>query len=329
MHQLMVCFYIENLIFCLEGKFVEENETHYVCLWMTCVKYRQNGKPFPSLPRLLRHMKEKHIPSAAKVIQPSQRGKHFFHYMPTSEPTTNSTKDQSHGMFINQPNGISNPQAVPHKVAIPLDHISSPTTSNGVNSHTPQTVHGPSTSGVTSTPVSHHQIQQQTPAQQVYVQQTPQSQPGTTHQVVQVINGSSVAYLNTSNAPYQVILNPQPSTISAQPGQQIVVQHAVSTSSSQPHIVLHNGTQAQVSTLQPGQYAIHQAPGLAHSAPHSGQHVSSHPYYPSVSQSGYSNGNLDNSRIIAASNKQQEPLFVPPPNSIKVKRVLHSETYYK
>jgi hypothetical protein len=35
---------------------------------MTCVKYRANGKPFPTLPRLLRHVREKHMPSSGKKI---------------------------------------------------------------------------------------------------------------------------------------------------------------------------------------------------------------------------------------------------------------------
>uniref|UniRef100_A0A1I7S1Z0 HMG box domain-containing protein n=1 Tax=Bursaphelenchus xylophilus TaxID=6326 RepID=A0A1I7S1Z0_BURXY len=274
-----------------ENKVVIDGEAHYACLWMTCVKYRQTGKPFPSLPRLLRHIREKHMPASGKVIQPNQRGKHFFHYIPQSEPSNNSTKDQSHGLFINQPNGVTTATAVAHKTAIPLD--GPPTTPS---SSVPPYAATPSTSAA---PPHSHQTQQ---TQQVYVQQTT---PATT-QVVQVINGSSlsingssVAYLNSST-PYQVIVNHQPQTIQAQPGQQIVVQHAV-PSSSQQHIVVHG---AQPQQLQPGQYQIH------------------HGQVQQPQTSTYQN------TVVTAAPKP-EPLFVPPPNSIKVKRVLHSMTYYK
>ncbi|CDW59043.1 protein polybromo 1 [Trichuris trichiura] len=43
-------------------------DDQYVCLWLTCSKYRKEGKPFPSLPRLHRHIKEKHLPSSVKCI---------------------------------------------------------------------------------------------------------------------------------------------------------------------------------------------------------------------------------------------------------------------
>jgi hypothetical protein len=64
-----------STIHLLETKVIEEGETHYGCFWMTCVKYRATGKPFPTLPRLLRHIREKHLPSSGKVVLPNQRGK--------------------------------------------------------------------------------------------------------------------------------------------------------------------------------------------------------------------------------------------------------------
>ena len=60
------------------SKKLEESNEHnnmYVCLWNSCLKYRKEGKPFPSLPRLLRHVKEKHLPSAIRLMFPNQRAK--------------------------------------------------------------------------------------------------------------------------------------------------------------------------------------------------------------------------------------------------------------
>uniref|UniRef100_A0A5S6Q9E8 Protein polybromo-1 n=1 Tax=Trichuris muris TaxID=70415 RepID=A0A5S6Q9E8_TRIMR len=53
-------------------------DDQYVCLWLTCSKYRKEGKPFPSLPRLHRHIKEKHLPSSVKCMYPQSRGKHYI-----------------------------------------------------------------------------------------------------------------------------------------------------------------------------------------------------------------------------------------------------------
>ncbi|CAD5207839.1 unnamed protein product [Bursaphelenchus okinawaensis] len=273
-----------------ENKVIIDGEAHYACLWMTCVKYRQTGKPFPSLPRLLRHIREKHMPASGKVIQPSQKGKHFFHYLPQSEPSNNSTKEQSHGLFINQPNGVVTPNAVAHKTALPLDgpptattsvaYVSTPSTSAAAQAHTPQVY-----------------VQQSIPAQST-AHNTPHTSSHGTTQVVQVINGSNltingnqVAYLNGSSTPYQVIVNHQPQTIQAQPGQQIVVQHSMPSQQQQSHIVVHGST-----PVQQGQYALHQPQTSTFQAP---------------------------------APPKPEPLFVPPPNSIKTKRVLHSLTYFK
>lgn len=54
---------------------IVDGENQFVCLWTSCLKYRKEGKPFPSLPRLHRHIKEKHMPSSNKAIFPNQRTK--------------------------------------------------------------------------------------------------------------------------------------------------------------------------------------------------------------------------------------------------------------
>ncbi|VDN30731.1 unnamed protein product [Cylicostephanus goldi] len=55
-----------------------DSEQQYVCMWVTCVRNRKEGKPFPSLPRLHRHMKEKHLASSMKNVYPNQIGRNFF-----------------------------------------------------------------------------------------------------------------------------------------------------------------------------------------------------------------------------------------------------------
>uniref|UniRef100_A0AC35TZZ5 Protein polybromo-1 n=1 Tax=Rhabditophanes sp. KR3021 TaxID=114890 RepID=A0AC35TZZ5_9BILA len=59
---------------------LSSGEMSNVCLWQTCLKYRKEGKPFPSLPRLFRHIKEKHMATSVKGMYPNQRGKNFFVY---------------------------------------------------------------------------------------------------------------------------------------------------------------------------------------------------------------------------------------------------------
>lgn len=54
---------------------------------MTCLRNRKDGKPFPSLPRLHRHIKEKHMPTAAKNIYSNQLGKNFFKSIPNQGDT--------------------------------------------------------------------------------------------------------------------------------------------------------------------------------------------------------------------------------------------------
>ncbi|KAI6241398.1 hypothetical protein M3Y99_00367700 [Aphelenchoides fujianensis] len=332
-----------------DTKVKEDNETHFVCLWMTCVKYRANGKPFPTLNRLLRHIREKHMPSSGKIVNPNQRGKHFFHYIPQDGPVRDNNPQ---GLFVSQPNGKSIPNASAHRTATPWDPKSQPSvpTSPVTSGHppvpstpNPQTPHAtpvPQASAA-STPQVHY-VQHAQPASQAG------PQVGAPAQVVQVVNGSSVAYVNS---PYQTVIVNQP------PAGQILVQHAVGQPlhPGTPHqIVVHGAPPptpgGQLNGIQPGQnYAAHPAPGTVH------VYASSSTATPVHSQSNgiayYTPGqptaapyalpqssahaapvylsNADASRMIVNAPHRPEPLFVPPPQSIKTKRVLHSEAYLR
>lgn len=286
--------------------------------------------------------------------------RHFFQYIPSKE---SSTKDNPQGMFVCQPNGVQVPNAVAHRTAIPLDAKqpslpTSPvsTTSHSISSSTP----GPSNHAPPATPISHHPPG--TTSQIYHVQHTSQShatsQPT---QIVQVVNGSSVAYVNS---PYQTVIVNQPVsgahhqvvTSTGQPTGQILVQHAVGHST--PHqIVVHGAPATQSSQpstiIQPGQgYAQHSAPGPVHiygSGTPSHAPPSAVPYYtPGSHQAPPSQhyqipagsvqstpppqqqmSHVEAARTIVTAGSRPEPLFIPPPNSIKVKHVLHSEVYLR
>ncbi|KAL1241357.1 Protein polybromo-1 [Trichinella spiralis] len=60
------------------SQILEGSDNQYVCMWLTCSKYRKEGRPFPSLARLHRHIKEKHMPQSVKCLFPQNLGKHYI-----------------------------------------------------------------------------------------------------------------------------------------------------------------------------------------------------------------------------------------------------------
>ncbi|KRY78261.1 Protein polybromo-1 [Trichinella pseudospiralis] len=81
------------------SQIVEAGDNQYVCLWHTCTKYRKDGKPFPSMPRLHRHIREKHVPASAKCIYAQNRSRNYMpvavvdspracdNFSPSTQPT--------------------------------------------------------------------------------------------------------------------------------------------------------------------------------------------------------------------------------------------------
>ncbi|KRY57311.1 Protein polybromo-1 [Trichinella britovi] len=81
------------------AQIAETGDNQYVCLWHTCTKYRKDGRPFPSMPRLHRHIREKHVPASAKCIYAQNRSRNYMplavvdspracdNFSPSTQPT--------------------------------------------------------------------------------------------------------------------------------------------------------------------------------------------------------------------------------------------------
>ncbi|PIC49976.1 hypothetical protein B9Z55_000106 [Caenorhabditis nigoni] len=92
---------LEHVIQHHTSQIIMDSDQQFVCMWMTCLRNRKDGKPFPSLPRLHRHIKEKHMPTSAKTIHQTQLGKNFYRVMSApGEPTR-----VSHQPYGNAPTG--------------------------------------------------------------------------------------------------------------------------------------------------------------------------------------------------------------------------------
>ncbi|EFP10656.1 hypothetical protein CRE_01180 [Caenorhabditis remanei] len=60
------------------SQIIMDSDQQYVCMYMTCLRNRKDGKLFPSLPRLHRHIKEKHMPVSARNVNSNQLCKNLF-----------------------------------------------------------------------------------------------------------------------------------------------------------------------------------------------------------------------------------------------------------
>uniref|UniRef100_A0A914CFV0 Uncharacterized protein n=1 Tax=Acrobeloides nanus TaxID=290746 RepID=A0A914CFV0_9BILA len=344
---------------------IVDGDNQYVCLWTSCLKYRKEGKPFPSLPRLHRHIKEKHLPSAGKAIYPNQKGKNFFVFIdPPQSPESNKpgshNNTTSFGSFIHQPYGVATPDAIPCTVAIPYPSTNAVTTSVAHPQQHPTTssttVHTNSSIPAQNSGTTQYIIQQ--PGSMTGSVGGAHGAQGTAVQYVQAtINGSTV-YVPAGQQYQTIIVNqvPQGSSI-ATPQQHIVVHQSAPHSQSQvvqqatpqqPQVTSGYHQQAGVQQTPAGtqQIILQQAggtnshatmngvlPGTSYAAHQAQSSVST--TQPQHSLAGTSSSTasqpiIDPGRtIVQAPPKPPEPVFVPPPNSIQVKRVMHSETYLR
>ncbi|EJD74959.1 polybromodomain protein [Loa loa] len=234
------------------SQIVVDGENQFVCLWTSCLKYRKDGKPFPSLPRLHRHIKEKHLATSAKSIYPNQRSKN---YIPTYVPGSSASSVSS---------GTTTFVAVQQPA-------------NGT-----QQVHQTYT------------IQQ---APLTYVTQAVVS----THQIVAngYVNGTAVAVAPTAY-------------LAATP----TVVHT----SSHGYHPYHQVRQVTASTTQPiavaaQNYTAVPLQTVSYTAPSTSQQSS-----PAITDPG---------RTVVQAPKPAQPVFVAPPNTVQIKRVMHSEVYLK
>lgn len=101
------------------SQIIMDSEQQYVCMWVTCVRNRKEGKPFPSLPRLHRHMKEKHLATAMKSVYANQIGRNFFKLSTQSTPGGETTTSLVHipygrGLAENKPPQAPSTPQTPH-----------------------------------------------------------------------------------------------------------------------------------------------------------------------------------------------------------------------
>ncbi|KAI1728893.1 HMG (high mobility group) box domain-containing protein [Ditylenchus destructor] len=271
---------------------IVDGDNQYVCLWTSCLKYRKEGKPFPSLPRLHRHIKEKHLPSSSKPIFPNQKSKHFFVYLPP-QPGQSNGKEQS-GHFVHQPYGVPSTNAMGCTVATPLPTTSSPppttpssssNTASSSHSHilpAGQAHHHPPASTMANgypSSSTHYVLQQASgtgPTQQHpqyhYVSAASGQHPhGTTTVMVPVssmgqMQGGSIMNSNGSGIQQLVQANINGATVYVPAGshyQTIVVNHPGAAASGATHTLQPNGP-TTLTTQGGHQIVVHQAPPPGH-----------------------------------------------------------------
>ncbi|CAJ0961485.1 unnamed protein product, partial [Mesorhabditis belari] len=191
----------DHLVHHHTSQIIPDSEQQFVCMWGQCVRNRKDGKPFPSLPRLHRHIKEKHMQSACKVIYNNQRGRTFYRYIPPQQ-------DGGHGQLHHYPYGM-HPAQVAQSHPAPSAHLPPQVPSgahlvngdahhhhprvNGHDAHHPHPQVGPHHPGI-----AHHP--QQAPMHH-YPQAPGPSQPQA---------GATVYAVHTSNPPAQQGPSTQP-----------------------------------------------------------------------------------------------------------------------
>lgn len=79
---------------------IVDSDQQYVCMWTSCLKNRKDGKPFPSLPRLHRHMKEKHLINSMRPVYANQIGKNYYKLIAGTGPNGEQTNQ-----LVNMPYG--------------------------------------------------------------------------------------------------------------------------------------------------------------------------------------------------------------------------------
>ncbi|CAI2310230.1 unnamed protein product [Caenorhabditis sp. 36 PRJEB53466] len=166
---------LEHVIQHHTSQIIMDSDQQFVCMWMTCLRNRKDGKPFPSLPRLHRHIKEKHMPTSAKNIYATQLGKNYFKVVPNPGDTPGT-------QVISAPYG---------RVSAPSNGIQHAPQPNGVNGNPPQHV---MTNGqpMHQQIHPHQQVQQHHHPEQHHQQQQQhfqQTQPHPQMQMAQAPNG--------------------------------------------------------------------------------------------------------------------------------------------
>ncbi|MCP9263518.1 Polybromodomain protein [Dirofilaria immitis] len=262
------------------SQIVVDGENQFVCLWTSCLKYRKDGKPFPSLPRLHRHIKEKHLATSAKSIYPNQRSKN---YIPTYVPGSSAssvTPGTTTFVAVQQP--ANGPQQV----------------------HQTYTIQQAPLTYVTQAVVSTHQIVANGYVNGTAVAVAPTAYLAATPTVVHTNSLTVIIHISKYDSVrgncccYNITL-----TVLRILQAFIFQCHMVTASTAQPIAVA-----AQNYTAVPLQT-------VSYTAPSTSQQPS-----PIITDPG---------RTIVQVPKPAQPVFVAPPNTVQIKRVMHSEVYLK
>uniref|UniRef100_A0A182MT35 Polybromo-1 n=1 Tax=Anopheles culicifacies TaxID=139723 RepID=A0A182MT35_9DIPT len=65
---------------CVYKTFMASADQEFICIWRNCVRLRRNMPPFPSVTRLVKHVKEVHLTKGvSKLIQLQDRSKNYVH----------------------------------------------------------------------------------------------------------------------------------------------------------------------------------------------------------------------------------------------------------
>uniref|UniRef100_A0A182PR37 Polybromo-1 n=1 Tax=Anopheles epiroticus TaxID=199890 RepID=A0A182PR37_9DIPT len=63
---------------CVSKTFSSPSDQEFICIWRNCVRLRRNMPPFPTVARLVKHVKEVHLTKGvSKLIQPQDRSKNY------------------------------------------------------------------------------------------------------------------------------------------------------------------------------------------------------------------------------------------------------------
>ncbi|XP_067618528.1 protein polybromo-1 [Eurosta solidaginis] len=77
-------------------------DTEFLCLWRNCIRVRKNMQAFPSLLRLIKHVREVHLSKGGKLIAASDRSKN---YVPRKNQKSQSTHSTAQSQQTQHPGG--------------------------------------------------------------------------------------------------------------------------------------------------------------------------------------------------------------------------------
>ncbi|KFB53399.1 AGAP001099-PA-like protein [Anopheles sinensis] len=187
---------------CVYKTFMTPTEQEFICIWRGCVRLRRNMPPFPSITRLVKHVKEVHLTkSTSKLVQPQDRSKNYV--LSKRQPVMGQVAANStSGMHIGSNNAYPNNSAM--ITLQPMGNIQNLNVSSGGMNTMPVQSHNALVGGGTGQVQTMQQQQQMTSA----------SGSGTASQASNSIPSSYFSYVSTPPAePLFVTVPPRPQRV--------------------------------------------------------------------------------------------------------------------